>query len=126
MSIINKRDESQSLTKAVENTINQLQQGGGGRIKVKRTITETLTLEVSGQKNEPVNKRDHEWTEDNLTVYSEPLPIGESSKLGEAVKVNQGAENSSQEAKKEVEIPVNLETINSNNSSNDESSGSEN
>src|SRR5687767_13491256 len=122
MSII-KKDDSQSLTKIIGDTINQLQQGEGCRIKIKHTVTETLTLEVGGLKDNPIIK-DYERTEENFTVNSDPLPIGENSKLeSNDVKVNQGVENFSQEVKKEVEIPVNLENQSNSNSNGNASSG---
>ena len=115
MSII-KKDDSQSLTKIIGNTITQLQQDGGGRIKIKHTVTETLTLEVGGLKDKPIIK-DYERIEENITVNSEPLPIGEGLKSEGNFKVNQGAENFSQETEKGVEIPVSLGVADNSNSS---------
>lgn len=89
----------------IKDVISQLQQNGGGKIKVEHTIKETLTIEVSNKNNElNINNKK---VEEKTTIYPEiQTLIPENSKPKE-IKANQGAEISPQKSEKAVEIVAN-------------------
>jgi len=101
-------EKSDLITKnsEIKNIISQLQQNGGGKIKVEHTIKETLTIEVSNKNNElNINNKK---VEEKTIIYPELQALTAENSKSEEIKVNQGVEISPQESEKAVEIPVNL------------------
>jgi hypothetical protein len=105
-------EKSDLITKnsEIKDVISQLQQNGGGKIKVEHTIKETLSIEV-GNKNNELNINNKK-VEEKMTIYPEIQTLIAENSKSEKIKANQGAEISPQKSEKAVEIPVNPEAKN--------------
>jgi len=114
-------EKSDLITKnsEIKNVISQLQQNGGGKIKVEHTIKETLTIEVSNKNNElNINNKK---VEEKTIIYPELQALTAENSKSEEIKVNQGVETSPQESEKAVEIPANLGMTDNSNTNGGES-----